>query len=171
MIEFNDFEKLHMGFMKNCLTPTTHMGVACYWNNVLNLHFRVVGKTLFVWRNKTKRWSISAYNDDIKRVPGIMAPVNLRRKPIIPSVSLTGIQWLGYNIHEIIDFIGRHDSVKHLSWAQYVELVQAGGLKVLNNSDDHFFPAIGEWVCRDTSGKFVCYSQQAILQQYDAVYT
>jgi len=72
-----------------------------------------------------------------------------RKKPVV----IEAIEWTGNNLKEIIDFTGRHESIKDWEWGRYERLVKFAGLKIFTIEGSQL-ATVGDMIIKGVQGEF-----------------
>jgi hypothetical protein len=87
-----------------------------------------------------------------------------RKKPVV----ISGVEWKGNNLREIIDFTGLHESAQHWTWEEYEKVVAEKGLKIFT-LEGSLHASIGDWILKGVSGEFYPIKPDILEETYERV--
>ena len=90
--------------------------------------------------------------------------MKFRKKPVV----IEAIQWNGNNLNEVLNFTGRHESVKDWHFSQIEKLVSDKGLKIFT-LEGSLNASIGDWIIRGISGEFYLCKPDIFEATYEPV--
>ena len=87
-----------------------------------------------------------------------------RKKPVV----INAVEWTGRNLKEIIEFTGRHESIKDWEWERYERLVKYAGLKIFT-LEGAYIATIGDMIIRGLQGEFYPCKPDIFAKTYEDV--
>ena len=87
-----------------------------------------------------------------------------RKKPAV----IDAVQWTGNNLREVIDLIGLHESVQHMDWEDYEDLVKRKGLKIFT-LEGSLTADIGDYIIKGIHSEPYPCKPDIFAESYDVI--
>lgn len=87
-----------------------------------------------------------------------------RKKPVV----IEAVLWTGKNLKEVLDFTGRHHSVKDMQWNDLNNMVITEGLKIFT-LEGKMSANIGDYIIKGVKGEFYPCKPDIFHQTYELI--